>query len=93
MLSLLMVDLLSLFVGLDFVTEFIDPDGGVRVYECSLCKTFRTVTTAMEHITGYNHRVNYIVRFKCYTSTNRSFFFFFTNLDVFGEKNMKMMLI
>ena len=30
-------------VGLNFVNEYIDPEGGMRVYECSLCKTYRTV--------------------------------------------------
>jgi len=53
----------SAVVGLEFLTEYIHPKGDApRVYHCSLCKTFRTVASVMEHITSYNHRVNYIAK-------------------------------
>jgi hypothetical protein len=42
--------------------EYIDPDGlSPRIYYCRLCKQFNTCASVMEHITGYNHRVRYIV--------------------------------
>ncbi|XP_054160966.1 uncharacterized protein LOC128959004 [Oppia nitens] len=48
-------------VGLEYVLEYIDPDGqSPRVYHCRLCKQFNTCSSIMEHITGYNHRVRYI---------------------------------
>lgn len=51
-------------VGLDHVIEYIDPDGiSPRVYQCTLCNTWRSVATVMEHLTGYKHRVLYIVSY------------------------------
>ena len=44
------------------MVEYIDPDGqSPRVYHCRLCKQFNTCSSIMEHITGYNHRIRYIV--------------------------------
>ncbi len=51
-------------LGLNFLVEYIDLNNEFpRVYYCRLCEQSNTYSSVMEHLTSYNHRVRYIVRF------------------------------
>jgi hypothetical protein len=48
-------------VGLDKVIEYVDPESiAPRVYNCTLCNTYRSMQTIVSHMSSYRHRVRYI---------------------------------
>lgn len=60
-------------VGLEYITELVMGEGKEASYHCVLCDKRGDPRTILHHITSYNHRLKYLVRY--------FLIFFFTSID------------